>query len=108
MPEQPRGRYLSMEEREEIFAGVEGGETIRAIACALDRAPSTVMRELRRNMRQQYRNEEPTEEQAGDATIAALDYRPSLSTPRRPRGIASEAGQADQRPIAPRAGSSQA
>ena len=44
------GRYLSLPEREEIFAGVERGDSIRLIAKSLGRAPSTVQRELRRNM----------------------------------------------------------
>jgi hypothetical protein len=46
----PSDRYLSLAEREEIFAGVERGESIRLIARQLERAPSTVLRELRRNM----------------------------------------------------------
>ncbi len=45
------GRYLSFEEREEIFAGVERDESIRVIAQRLGRAPSTVLRELRRDKR---------------------------------------------------------
>ena len=49
------GRYLSLEEREEIFVGVQRGSSIRFIAKSLGRAPSTSLRELRRNMRQQYR-----------------------------------------------------
>ncbi len=77
--EQPRGRYLSMKEREEIFAGVEGGETIRAIACALDSAPSTVMRELRRNMRQQYRTRSRLRNRQGTPRSQPWDYRPSLA-----------------------------
>jgi IS30 family transposase len=57
LPERSSGRYLSIREREEIFAGVERGESIRRIAMALGRAPSTVLRELRRNMlRQVYRS----------------------------------------------------
>src|SRR6266581_2801443 len=47
------GRCLSVEEREEIYAGVERGDSIRLIARSLGRAPSTVQRELRRNMRHQ-------------------------------------------------------
>jgi len=46
-------RCLSVEEREEIYAGVERGDSIRLIARSLGRAPSTVQRELRRNMRHQ-------------------------------------------------------
>ena len=46
-----RGRFLSFTEREEIFAGVERGDAIRLMAKRLSRAPSTVFRELRRNMR---------------------------------------------------------
>jgi transposase, IS30 family len=54
---QSTGRPLSIAEREEIFAGVERGDSIRLIARSLGRAPSTVLRELRRNMqRQQYRS----------------------------------------------------
>src|ERR1043166_4779910 len=46
-------RHLSMSEREEIFAAVERGDSIRAIARRIGRWPSTVYRELRRNMRDQ-------------------------------------------------------
>jgi transposase, IS30 family len=54
--QQSSGRYLSFAEREEIHAGVERGESIRLIARSLGRAPSSVQRELRRNMwHQMYR-----------------------------------------------------
>lgn len=46
----PTGRKLSIDEREEIFAGVVRGDPIRQIARCLGRAPSTVLRELRNNM----------------------------------------------------------
>ncbi len=40
---------LTLAEREEISRGVVAGQTIRAIASPLGRAPSTVSREIRRN-----------------------------------------------------------
>jgi transposase, IS30 family len=40
---------LSLNEREEISRGVAGGESARHIALRLDRAPSTVSREIRAN-----------------------------------------------------------
>jgi IS30 family transposase len=46
---EPSGRYLSLSEREEIAVGRAAGETVRAIAARIGRAPSTVSRELRRN-----------------------------------------------------------
>jgi transposase, IS30 family len=68
------GRFLSMSEREEIFAGIERGDSIRQIARQVSRSPSTVLRELRRNMRQPYR---------GESSVALpgrrWDYRPSLA-----------------------------
>src|SRR5260370_25343090 len=70
------GRYLSLAEREEIFAGVERGHSIRLIAKNLDRAPSTVLRELRRNMRQQYRTRSRLESRPGRHRTAPWDYRP--------------------------------
>ena len=45
------GRYLSFEEREEIALLRAQGRGIRHIACRLERAPSTISREVRRNGR---------------------------------------------------------
>jgi IS30 family transposase len=78
----PSGRFLSIAEREEIFAGVERGGSINAIARALGRSPSTVLRELRRNMRQQYRTRSRLEHRAGSHRTAPWDYRPSLAQQR--------------------------
>lgn len=49
-PKRRRSRLaLSMSEREEISRGIVAGSSIRSIASAPGRAPSTVSRELRRN-----------------------------------------------------------
>jgi IS30 family transposase len=45
----PSGRYLSFAEREEIAILRAQGQGVRAIARQLDRSPSTISRELRRN-----------------------------------------------------------
>jgi IS30 family transposase len=48
--DRPRKWYpLCLDERVEIQAGVRAGESIRSIARRLDRAPSTIMREIERN-----------------------------------------------------------
>jgi IS30 family transposase len=50
------GRTLSLVEREEISRGVVSGRSLRWIAASLNRAPSTISREINRNGgRQQYR-----------------------------------------------------
>ena len=46
----PSGRYLSFSEREDIALELARGTGIRAIACKLGRSPSTVSREVRRNV----------------------------------------------------------
>jgi IS30 family transposase len=46
---EPCGRYLLVDEREEIAVGLAAGESLRAIARRLGRSPSTVSRELARN-----------------------------------------------------------
>jgi len=49
-PERHRSRLaLTLAEREEISRGVVAGQSIRSIAARLDRAPSTVSREIERN-----------------------------------------------------------
>jgi IS30 family transposase len=72
------GRCLSIAEREEIFAGVERDESIRLIAKSLGRAPSTVLRELRRNMRHPYRSRRRP-------GVQPWDYRPSRAQRRAER-----------------------
>ena len=47
---EPTGRFLSFAEREEIAIGHSNGSSARAIATQLGRDPSTVSRELRRNV----------------------------------------------------------
>jgi IS30 family transposase len=56
-PQRRRSRLaLTLAEREEISRGIVAGHSIRSIASALGRSPSTVSRELRRNGgRQDYR-----------------------------------------------------
>jgi transposase, IS30 family len=48
-PGRVSGRYLSLDEREEIAAGVAAGEPQKVIAARLGRHRSTVSREVRRN-----------------------------------------------------------
>ena len=74
------GRSLSLEEREEIFAGIVRGDSMRGMARALGRAPSTVYRELRRNMSQLYRGHAARRLRTG-----AWNYRPSLAQRRAER-----------------------
>src|SRR5258707_541585 len=45
----PTGLRLRVEERQSIWLGLQGGESLRAIARRLDRAPSTVSREIKAN-----------------------------------------------------------
>jgi transposase len=53
---EPSGRKLNIYDRESILAGINAGKSIRQIAAELGRHPSTVLRELRKNMyHQQYR-----------------------------------------------------
>jgi len=68
-------------EREEIFAGVERKESIRAIARSIGRASSTVKRELERNMGQQYRTRPQlgAGPRLGRPRTRPWDYRPSLA-----------------------------
>jgi IS30 family transposase len=47
-------RFLVIADREKILVGITAGESVRRIAASIDRAPSTVSRELVANMRQQY------------------------------------------------------
>jgi IS30 family transposase len=56
-PRRASGRFLSVQEREEIAVGLAAGDSQRAIAERLGRSPSTISREVLRNSRgrRQYR-----------------------------------------------------
>ena len=79
--EKSKTRYLSIGEREEIFAGIERGESIRRLAQLLGRAPSTVLRELRKNMYHQlYRGRSRLRAKPlGRRRTRAWRYRPSVA-----------------------------
>jgi IS30 family transposase len=87
VPEKSRPRYLSIREREEIFAGIERGESIRRIARLLGRAPSTVLRELRKNMfHQLYRGRSRLRTNpVGRRRTRSWRYRPSIAQERARR-----------------------
>jgi len=79
----PSLRFLSIAEREEILAGMERGDSIRQIARDLGRAPSTVQREIRRNVRwsQNYRSRAVYEKKrsSGRPRTRPLLYSPHLA-----------------------------
>jgi transposase, IS30 family len=79
---QSSGRYLSMAEREEIHDRVARGVSIRGIARSLGRAPSTVLRELRRNMRHRYRTRSRLAGGPGSHRTLPWDFRPRLAQQR--------------------------
>jgi transposase, IS30 family len=81
----PSGRFLSFSEREEIFAGVERGDSLRLIARSLGRAPSTVQRELRRNMWHQLYRARHRRPAHGSAVRRPWSYRPSQAQARAER-----------------------
>jgi transposase, IS30 family len=87
VPEPSSLRYLSIREREEIFAGIERGTSIRLLAKLLGRAPSTVLREVRRNMRHQlYRSQSRLRANpVGGRRSQPWNYRPSRAQERMKR-----------------------
>lgn len=87
---------LSLAEREEISRGIVAGRSMRAIAASLDRAPSTVSRELQRNGgRRRYR--------ANKADKAAWDraHRPKTCKLAQNRALARIVAQKLQLEWAP-------
>jgi transposase, IS30 family len=80
-----QGRYLSLDERIEILVGMKLGLSIRQIARGLGRAPSTVLRELRANLRQLYA--------AQPRTRGLRRHRGGLAGPYRPRLVHLRAEQ---------------
>jgi transposase, IS30 family len=74
------GRFLAKEERIKIYGGTERGDSIRGIARAIERAPSTVLRELRRN-RQPYRRRD----QPGTTPPRRCAYDPTVAQGRAER-----------------------
>lgn len=53
-PRKPSPKHLTLAEREEIRAGLSAKQSIRAIARALNRPPSTISREIQRNRGRRY------------------------------------------------------
>jgi DNA-binding CsgD family transcriptional regulator len=67
---------LSLAEREEISRGVVTGRSLRSIATSLNRAPSTISREIKRNGgRQQYRANVADKAAAYNRTPLDLNFR---------------------------------
>jgi transposase, IS30 family len=73
----PSGARLTIAEREAILEGMGAGWSIRRIAGEIGRHPSTVMRELRRNMvQQQYRTQAVLTRRGGKPRTKPWEYRP--------------------------------
>ncbi len=78
----PSGLRLSIEERQTIFEGVQAGRSLRAIARGIDRAPSTVSREVEANGGREgykpHRAHQRAFEQARRPKERKLDRHPQL------------------------------
>lgn len=75
-------QQLSIEERESIHQGLWQKQSIRTIAAGLGRSPSTVSREIRRNVPPQQRRYTPRLAQArATTTICQRGQRPRLKDP---------------------------
>lgn len=74
--------HLSFSEREEISRGLAAGDSIRQIAIALDRAPSTISREINRNggvtRYRALRADEKSWERAQRPKLCALAKNPKM------------------------------
>lgn len=79
----PNPRALTLGEREKILVGVCQGLSVRAIARGIGRDPSTVSRELARNMRHRY-----VRGRAGRPRIRGWDYSPSRAQRRADANLA--------------------
>jgi transposase, IS30 family len=74
--EPPQSRTLNIAQREQILAGLHQNLSIREIARSIDRAASTVSRELATNMRQKYTRSVGG---PGRPRTQAWDYSPHLA-----------------------------
>ena len=72
------GRYLDQRDRDDIHRLFHQGQTVRAIARALSRSPSTVSRELRRHQTA-YLNQPPAAPPAFDVAAARAE-KPGLNS----------------------------
>ena len=99
LQEPTRGRFLGIHDREKIHAGVNQGLSVTAIAASIDRHPSTVSRELKRNMRHDYTRRPGS---PGSPRTRDWDYSPHIAQKRADANSArpkpAQAGR--QRPAA--------
>ena len=87
---QPGSGRLTIAERERIHAGIHQGRSIRSIAAEIGRAPSTVLRELNRNLRhQRYRSRaQVSGSQPSRRRSSGWTYSPYLAQQRADRHAA--------------------
>jgi len=71
-----RSRTLTITEREQILAGISANKSIQAIAAELGRAPSTISRELDRNLRRLYGQDYAVRDRSTARRRAGWKYSP--------------------------------
>jgi IS30 family transposase len=84
-----RSRALTITDREQILVGLSGDLSIRKIAVSIGRPASTVLRELRLNMLQQYRTRRKLRGPSrGRHRVHAWDYSPDKAQRRADANLA--------------------